>query len=39
MYTLLKNTEKKAEHESRNGNVILVIYELMNNNIKPMSKI
>ena len=39
MYTLLKNTEKKAEHESRNGYVVIVIYELMNNNIKSMSKI
>jgi hypothetical protein len=39
MYTLLKNTVKKAEHESRNGYVVIVIYELMNNNIKSMSKI
>jgi len=39
MYTLLKNTEKKAEHESRNGCVVIGIYELMNSNIKPMSKI
>ena len=30
---------KNPEHESRNGNVVIVIYELMNNNIKPMSKI